>query len=85
MLRQQVHYSPMMQFILVDEKRRSFLPQRYCFRGSIDDWISIGLPDTLANVVKAYVKHLGKQSRILNCTKWLPHSECGAPYNHRVW
>lgn len=61
-LRQQAHYSPMMQFLLVDEKQRRFWPQRYCFRGSIDDWISIGLPDTLANVVKAYVKHLGKES-----------------------
>ena len=61
-LRQQSHYSPMMQFILADEKRRRFWPQRYCFRGSIDDWIGIGLPDTLSNVVKTYVKHLGKES-----------------------
>ena len=61
-LRQQLHYSPMLQFILMDEQRRSFWPQRYCFRGSIDDWIGIGLPDTLPNVVKMYVKHLGKAS-----------------------
>ena len=61
-LRQQLHYSPMMQFVLTDEQRRYFWPQRYCFRGAIDDWISIGLPDTLSNVVKTYVKHLGKAS-----------------------
>ena len=61
-LRQQLHYSPMLQFILMDEKQRRFWPQRYCFRGSIDDWIGIGLPDTLSNVVKTYVKHLGKES-----------------------
>jgi hypothetical protein len=61
-LRQQLHYSPMLQFILADEKRRSFWPQRYCFRGSIDGWIGIGLPDTLSNVVKTYAKHLGKAS-----------------------
>lgn len=61
-LRQQMHYSPMMQFILSDEERRLFWPQRYCFRGSIDDWISIGVPDTLTNVLKTYVKHLGKAS-----------------------
>jgi hypothetical protein len=61
-LRQQLHYSPRMQFVLTDEQRRSFWPQRYCFRGAIDDWISIGLPDTLSNVVKTYVKHLGKAS-----------------------
>ena len=66
-LRQQLHYSPMLQFILADEKRRSFWPQRYCFRGSIDDWIGIGLPDTLSNVVKTYVKHLGKASYFELC------------------
>jgi hypothetical protein len=61
-LRQQLHYSPMLRFILMDEKQRLFWPQRYCFRGSIDNWIGIGLPDTLSNVVKTYVKHLGKES-----------------------
>lgn len=61
-LRQQLHYSPMLQFILADEKRRCFWPHRYCFRGSIEDWISIGLPDILPNLVKTYVKHLGKES-----------------------
>ena len=61
-LRQQLHYSPLLQFILADEQRRCFWPQRYCCRGSIDDRIGIGLPDTLSNVVKTYVKHLGKES-----------------------
>ena len=62
MLQQQVHYSPMLQFILMDAKQRLFAVQRYCFRGSIDDWINIGLPDTLAHGVKTFVKHLGKPS-----------------------
>jgi hypothetical protein len=35
-------YSPIMQFVLIDEDRRTFITQRYCFRGSIDDWINIG-------------------------------------------
>jgi hypothetical protein len=52
----------MMQFILADEERRLFLAQRYCFRGSIDDWIGIGSLDTLTNLVRTYVKHLGKES-----------------------
>jgi uncharacterized protein YaeQ len=62
MLQQQVHYSPMLQFILMDAKQRLFAVQRYCFRGSIDDWINIGLPDTLTHGVKTFVKHLGKAS-----------------------
>ncbi len=39
---QAVHYFPMMQFLLEDKQRRTFTAQRYCFIGSIDDWIDIG-------------------------------------------
>ena len=62
LLRQQLHYSPMMQFLLVDEQRRLFAAQRFCFRGAIDDWLGIGSLDTLPNLVKRYVPHLGKES-----------------------
>jgi hypothetical protein len=56
-----VQYSPMLQFLLEDEQRRLFTAQRYCFRGSIDDWIDIGY-GPLTTLVKQYVKHLGKES-----------------------
>lgn len=62
LLQQQIHYSPMLQFILVDVQQRLFAVQRYCFRGAIDDWINIGFPNTLAHGVKTFVKHLGKPS-----------------------
>jgi len=52
----------MMRFLLVDDQHRTFLTQRYCFIGSIDDWIDIGTPGKLATLVKKYVKHLGKES-----------------------
>ena len=58
---QAVHYFPMMQFILEDEQRRTFTAQRYCFIGSIDDWIDIGY-GSLPTMVKRYVKHLGQES-----------------------
>ena len=61
LLRQGIHYAPMLQFLLDDEKRRTFTAQRYCFRGSIDDWIDIGY-GPLTTLVKRYVKHLGKES-----------------------
>jgi hypothetical protein len=61
-LAKSITYSPMMQFVLIDEERRRFVTQRYCFRGSIDDWIDIGGPDKLQNLVKKYVKHLGQES-----------------------
>jgi len=61
LLRKEIHYSPMVQFLLEDEQRRLFTAQRYCFRGAIDDWIDIGY-GPLTKLVKQYVKHLGKES-----------------------
>jgi hypothetical protein len=61
LLRQGIHYSPMLQFLLEDAQRRLFTAQRYCFRGSIDDWIDIG-HGPLPTLVKRYVKHLGNES-----------------------
>jgi hypothetical protein len=61
LLRQGIHYSPMLQFLLEDAQRRLFTAQGYCFRGSIDDWIDIG-HGPLPTLVKRYVKHLGNES-----------------------
>lgn len=55
-------YSPILQFVLINQEKRTFLTRRYCFLGSIDDWIDIGRPDTLPKLVKEYVKHLGQDS-----------------------
>jgi hypothetical protein len=63
-LRNVVHYSPMLVFQLVDATRRTFQAQRYCFLGSVDDWIKIGKQGTLATLVKRYVKHLGQESYV---------------------
>jgi hypothetical protein len=55
-------YSPMLRFVLLDKDRRIFSTQRYCFLGSIDDWIDIGRSGKLNDLVKTYVKHLGQES-----------------------
>jgi hypothetical protein len=55
-------YSPMLQFILIDKEQRLFETQRYCFLGSIDDWMTIDYKDKLPKLVKTYVKHLGEDS-----------------------
>ena len=62
MLDEFTSYSPMMRFVLVDAKRRQYTAERYCFLGSIDDWILIGEIDELSELVKKYVKHLGQDS-----------------------
>jgi hypothetical protein len=56
------HYQPILRFLLIDPERRLFVPERYCFRGSVDDWISIGPPDTIRKLAARYLKHLGQDS-----------------------
>ena len=64
LLRQGIHYAPMLIFQLIDAQRRTFQTQRYCFLGSVDDWIEIGNPGKLSTLVKRYVKHLGQDSYV---------------------
>ncbi|MBW4458123.1 MAG: hypothetical protein KME55_39000 [Nostoc indistinguendum CM1-VF10] len=61
-LRLSISYSPMLRFVLIDRVKRTFLTQRYCFLGRIDDWIEIGTQGNLQGLVENYVKHLGQES-----------------------
>jgi hypothetical protein len=56
------HYQPILRFTLVDADKRLFTLERYCFRGSVDDWIPIGPTDALRTLADAFVKHLGHDS-----------------------
>ena len=56
------YYQPVMRFALVDGEQRKFAPERFCFLGSVEDWIPIGPPDTLAKLAPKLLKHLGKES-----------------------
>jgi hypothetical protein len=55
-------YTAILRFVLVDRANRLFVTERFCFRGSIDDWIHIGGPDPLGTQAKRFVSHLGKES-----------------------
>lgn len=55
-------YSPMMRFVLVDKESRNFCVDRWCFRGAIDDWITLDYSDDLADLVKRYCPHLARES-----------------------
>lgn len=56
------HYAAMMRFCLVDKKKRLFRADRFCFRGSVDDWIAISGPETLDTLAKKLLKHLGRET-----------------------
>jgi hypothetical protein len=55
-------YTAVMRFTLVDQEHRVFHPERFCFRGAIDDWIGIGEPDILDALVKRFLGFLGTES-----------------------
>ena len=55
-------FTAVMRFILQDKATREFAPQRFCFRGSVEDWISIGEPAPLQKLAAKFFKHLGKDS-----------------------
>jgi hypothetical protein len=57
-----VTYSPMMQFVLEDEKTREFGVERWCFLGSVDDWMMLDSGRDLKALVKKYGAHLGQES-----------------------
>ena len=62
MSRKFASYMPVMRFVLQDPISRHFAPERYCFRGSVDDWFSIGEPGALPSLLRKFLKHLGKET-----------------------
>ncbi len=50
-------YQPVMRFVLEQKEKRLFRPERFCFRGSVDDWIVLGLPTSLKNLSAEFLKH----------------------------
>ena len=58
-----VSFTPVMRFVLSDKEERRFYTERFCFRGSIDDWIYIGSSGgPLLTQLMQYIKHLGQES-----------------------
>ena len=52
-------YTPVMRFILEDAEGRTFVAQRWCYRGSIDDWIYAGHSGKIDVLAKKLVPKLG--------------------------
>jgi hypothetical protein len=55
-------YEPMLRFELTEPKKRLYRAERWCFRGSIDGWISLHRTGALAGLVEALARHLGRDS-----------------------
>ena len=58
-------YQKMLRFTLDDKKDRTFRVQRWCFKGSIDDWIDLwvsGGIGKLPDLVRQFCPHIGQDS-----------------------
>jgi hypothetical protein len=55
-------YMKMLRFELVNPDMRKYRAERWCFRGSIDDWIMLPGSGSLAKVVEQYARHLDRES-----------------------
>jgi hypothetical protein len=55
-------YQKVLRFTLVDEDVRRFAAERWCFLGSIDDWIDLPGSGDLATLVERYAPHIGEES-----------------------
>ncbi|EKU97016.1 hypothetical protein Lepto7375DRAFT_1050 [Leptolyngbya sp. PCC 7375] len=62
LIQQSMRYTSDLRFTLIDKQNRRFQTERYCYLGSIDDWIYIGHEDSLDVLVKTYLPHLGQES-----------------------
>jgi hypothetical protein len=55
-------YQKVLRFTLLDEDRRRYAAERWCFLGSIDGWIHLSGHGDLATLVERYAPHIGKES-----------------------
>lgn len=55
-------YLPMFRFSLVDDAKRLYSVDRWCFKGSIDDWFPLSPGKPLEKQARAFLPHLGKES-----------------------
>ena len=57
------NFSELMKIKVVSiDGNKSYEVMRFCFRGSIDDWITIGWDTDLKKLAQQYLIHLGKES-----------------------
>ena len=52
-------FTPVLRFILADEERRTFRVERWCYLGSIDDWIDVGAMGPVDRLARQLIPKLG--------------------------
>lgn len=57
-----LNYDEVFRFVLIDSEKRLFQAQRFCYLGSVDDWIFIGEEDSIENLADLYLPHINQES-----------------------
>ena len=52
-------FTPVLRFVLANAERRTFRAERWCYLGSIDDWIDIGVPGPITELSLDLIPRLG--------------------------
>ena len=55
-------FSPVMRFVLDDEKSRAFHAERWCYRGRIDDWIYVSSSSAIKKMACELIPTLGSDT-----------------------
>lgn len=58
-MERRAQFTPVMRFILADEEQRTFRAERWCYLGSIDDWIDVGPMGTVYRLARQLIPKLG--------------------------
>jgi hypothetical protein len=58
-MERRAQFTPVLRFILVDEEQRTFHVERWCYLGSIDDWIDVGPMGTVDRLARHWIPRLG--------------------------
>jgi len=61
-MKRSLHYMPTTRFVLQDEKSREYQTERWCYAGSIDDWIPVESPGPLSKLARRFCRHLARES-----------------------
>lgn len=60
------HFTPVLRFILLDAAKRTFRTERWCYLGSIDDWIDVGPHGTVEQLARRWIPRLGSDAFLVD-------------------
>ena len=58
-MERRAQFTPVLRFILADAERRTFRVERWCYLGSIDDWIDVRSMGTVDRLARQLIPKLG--------------------------